>query len=233
MATNVAARSIGRILPLLVPSGRGAVLDDIQGLPDVETRAHPAGVTSGSSPDSEPEVDMSPSFVLEMDDPWFPEVDLIQAKNIILSFNAAGQQAIGSFQSRRLQWPRRHSVSDATDCEFAPVFNKLNEETAQFIVERDLTVAVVWLQTIAPRFFGGADFEIRILPAEDGEDNLLALKVYGAFSSSEFRRRRRQICETILNAGHEALYSVISVFQRRVQSSGWQALSWYSTLSPE
>lgn len=114
-----------------------------------------------------------------------------------------------------------------------PALIKLDEETVQFIVERDLTAGVAWLQTAALRFFDGTDFEINLLPTEDGEENLLALKVYGAFSSSEFRGRMHRICEAMLAANHRRLYEFIGIFQRRVTGSGRKAFSRYSSLSAE
>ncbi len=165
-------------------------------------------------------------FVLEMDDPWLPKVDLVQARNIILNFNS-------NVDWQRLEWPLKHLLSELTGFDLAPAFNKLDEETAEFVVERGLTDSVAWLQASTPRFFDGTDFEIDLLPAEDGEENLLALKVYGAFSSSEFRNRRHRICEAMLAGNHRTLYEVISIFQRRVTGSGWQTFSWYSSLSAE
>ena len=172
-------------------------------------------------------------FVLDMDDLWFGKVDLVQAKNIILNFNRVTQRMAKPFQPRRLEWPLRHTLFDLTDFDLAPAFNKLDEETAQFVVEHDLVDGVAWLQATTPRFFDGADFEIELLPADDEEDNLLSLKVYGWFNSSEFRKRRHGMCEAMLLADHRSLYEVISIFQRRVTGSGWQAFSWYSSLSAE
>jgi hypothetical protein len=83
------------------------------------------------------------------------------------------------------------------------------------------------------RFFPGADFEIELLPAEDGEENMLALRIYGSLSASEFRERRHAMCRAMIEADHRRLYEIISMFQRRMRNDGWQAVSWYSSLSAE
>ena len=123
--------------------------------------------------------------------------------------------------------------AERTDSAPTPAFKQLDEETMQFLIERDLTAGVAWLQTATPRFFDGTDFEINLLLTEDGEENLLALKVYGAFSSSEFRGRMHRICEAMLAANHRRLYEFIGIFQRRVTGSGRKAFSEYSSLSAE
>jgi len=174
-----------------------------------------------------------PRVSLRMGDHWFREVDLAQAKNIIVSFNAVIQRKTEPFAPRRLEWPLVHWLFQPTGSDLAPAFNKLDEETAHFVDERGLTDAVAWLRTATPHFFSGADFEVDLLPAEEGEDNLLGLRVFGAFDSSEFRERRHGLCKAMLAAGHRTLYDVISVFQRRVTDGGWQAFSWYCSVSTE
>jgi hypothetical protein len=168
-----------------------------------------------------------------VDDPWLSRADFMQAKNLILSFNAGTWHGGRPWPPQRLEWALRHALSERTDLRLVPLFNKLDDETAQFVAERGLTAGVAWLQTVTPCLFDGADFEIELLPAEDGEERLLALKVYAAFNPPEFRRRRHRVCEAMLAADHRSLYEVISIFQRRVTDGGWQAFSWYCSLSAE
>jgi hypothetical protein len=184
-------------------------------------------------PGTETETAMAPFFVLQRDDPWLARAASVQARDLILNFNGGRQRGAKHLPLRRLEWPLKHEIPEPTGFELVPVFNKLDEDTAQHVAERDLTASVAWLQAVTPRFFDGADFEIELLPAEDGEESLLALKVYGAFDPSEFRRRRHRICEAMLAADHRGLHEVISIFQRRVADGGWQAFSWYGSLSAE
>ncbi len=223
MSTSAATQPIGRIRPAPTFPQEGTQIQEPLAIP---MSARAGIVATGGCLDAGHEAVIGLSSIIEMDDPWSWKGDLVQAKNIT-------QRTIKSFQFGRLEWPLKHARFEFTDFDLAPAFNKLDEETAQFVVDHDLATGVAWLQTVTPRFFGGADFEIDLLPAEDGEGNLLALKVYGAFNSSEFRKRRHRICEEMLAAKHRGLYEVISIFQRRVTSSGWQAFSWYSSLSAE
>ncbi len=227
MSANAETLSIGRIS--LAPECRQAPtgLDVIQAGSPAEM---PTTLVIGEGYE---DVVGGGSCVLDMDDPWLCKVDLAEAKNIILNFNAGRQRMAKPFTLRRLEWPLRYALLDLTDLDLAPVFNKLDEETAQFVVEHDLASGVAWVQAAMPRFFDGADFEIELLPADDEEDNLLGLKVYGWFNSSEFRKRRHAMCEAMLLADHRSFYEVISIFQRRVTGSGWQAFSCYSALSAE
>lgn len=172
-------------------------------------------------------------FELDMSDPWLRDVDFVQARNTILNFNTFLRR-IGSFeQPERIEWPLNLPPVDRTSFEPALAFSRLDEKTAEFIRDRDLLAGVAWLQMAASHYFDGADFAIELLPAEEAEESLLALKVFGAFDPPSFRQRRRAMCEEMLRAGHKALYEIISVFQRRVLASGRQAFSWYGSLSAE
>jgi hypothetical protein len=168
-----------------------------------------------------------------MGTPWIRTVDLNQAKNLIVSFNSGPRQLTSIFQCQVLEWPLDYGLFQQTALDLGPTFNKLDEETAQFITEQQLSLAVAWLQTATPRFFDAANFEIDILRADHKEDTMLALKVYSWVNAREFRERRHRICRAMLDAGHRGLYQALSIFQRRVNSSGWQAFSLYSTLSAE
>jgi len=165
----------------------------------------------------------------EMDTPWFIKVDLNQAKNIILSSSDATQGTPKSFL--RFKWPYEYRFSHLTDSEFNPAYNRLENETVQFVMDHGLATSVAWLQIATPQFFRCADFEIDLLPAEDNEDNLLGLKVYSNFTALEFRERRHGICEAMLEARHKDLHRIISIFQRRTQSHGREPISLYSTLA--
>jgi len=233
MPTNVAALPVGRISLALEPPEVAEGNDGVLGLLTSQSTACTAGVTHGRYLSVDREAGVGSHFVLKMGDHWFRKVDLAQAKNLILNFNVVIQGAPRSSQPQRLEWPLKHALLDLTDFDLAPVLNRLDEETAQFIVDHDLAGGAAWLQSAAPCFFEGADFEVCLLPAEDGETGLLALKVHGAFTSSEFRKRRQRLCRAMLAADHRKLYEAISVFQRRVIGDGWQAFSWYSSLSAE
>jgi len=196
-------------------------------------RLYPPDMLAESVLDTTSETGPNRSVVPARDDPWLPRADSAQTKNLILSGNIPTQRAVGSLPPRRFEWPLTHAHPEPTDLELGPAFNKLDDETAGFVAESGLTASVAWLQVVAPHVFDGADFDIELLPAEDSEERLLALKVYGAFSPSEFRKRRHRICDAMLAADHKGLYAVISIFQRRVVDGGWQTLSRYSSLSAE
>lgn len=120
-----------------------------------------------------------------------------------------------------------------THSDLVPIINRFDSETEQFITEHELSSSIVWLEMMASDIFDRADIEIKLLPVDDGEESLLALKVYGDFSFSEFRERRHQICELMLSDNHNDLYDSISIFQRRVKGSGRKVFSCYSQLSAE
>lgn len=123
---------------------------------------------------------------------------------------------------------------EPTEIGLAPGY-QLDRLTSQFVNSHGLVKSVSWLHFVASIIFPGANYEITMLPSEDegeGEgETLLALKVYGNLSVSEFRRRRHRICDLMLAAGHNRLYDMIGVFQRRVIKGGWKAISWYGTIS--
>lgn len=112
-----------------------------------------------------------------------------------------------------------------------PVHNILDEDTKNFIKQHHLYAEISWLQTVIFDFFPDTDFEIELLPAEDEEETLLALRIYGSLSTSDFRNKRHAICQDMIKAGHEKLFKVISIFQRRMHTDGRKAFSYYSSLS--
>ena len=107
----------------------------------------------------------------------------------------------------------------------------VNEETEEYVEQFSLREGVNWLRRAVPKYFPAADFEIDLLPAEEGEENMLALRVYSSLSASEFREKRHLVCKAMLDADYKNLYNVISIFQRRTRNYGRQALSWYSPFS--
>jgi len=127
----------------------------------------------------------------------------------------------------QIEWPNESNLLRSTEIDFSASLNVLDDETEAYIQRLQLTDAVAWLQERVLAFFPGTEYEIGVLPAEDGEDALLALRVYGAMAAAEFREKRHAISQAMLDAGHRGLYEVISIFQRRTQTSGLQVLSYY------
>ena len=168
---------------------------------------------------------------LKIGDEWEKKANWTELRNFIQKLRSL----VRIFPSTpEIEWPILAQLLDDTGTEISPACNQLNEETIEFIEERHLREGVDWLQIAIPYFFPGADFEIELLPAEDdGEENMLAVRVYGSLSASEFRRRRHAMCKALIEAGHRRLYEIISIFQRRFHGDGWQAVSWYSSLSTE
>ncbi len=183
------------------------------------------GITQGAAPPC--------SLVWELADPWVSKPDLNEAKNVILSSRNAPRRTGKGCASVPIEWPQRIFHLEATEFDLGPAFAPLTEGTADFIQDRELQESILWLQAAAPGFFLGASFEIDLLPDEDPEDDLLALRVHSSFDTADFRERRHQLSEAMLEADQKALYEILSVFQRRVHGSGWQAFSSYSALSAE
>lgn len=177
-------------------------------------------------------------LLLEIGDEWGHQTNLAEARNIILNHSSGDSSALGSLASMfsvrpEMEWPIVTRLLEVTENEIFPACNKLSEETIKFIEQRRLREGVAWLKIATPDFFPGTDFEIELLPAEVGEENMLALRMYGSLSASEFRERRHAMCGAMIEADHRRLYEIISIFQRRTRNDGWQAVSWYSSLSAE
>ncbi|MEE9614378.1 MAG: hypothetical protein V3W31_05415 [Thermodesulfobacteriota bacterium] len=166
-----------------------------------------------------PEVPLS----LSAGDDWHRRADLGKELKGALDF----------FSGLKVDWSDAVHFFKATKAAAFSVSNTLNEETMEFIEQRHLQEGVTWLQTVVPDFFPCVDFEIELLPAEDGEENMLVLEVHGSLSTLEFREKRYALCEAMIQAGHRNVYEVISIFQQRVRNDGWQIISCYSSLSAE
>lgn len=169
---------------------------------------------------------------LEIGDEWGKRENWAELRSIILNLRSLARASMFPL-SPEIEWPIATPLLEDTETEISPAFNKLNEEAIEFVEQLSLREGVDWLQVAIPYFFSGADFEIELLPAEEEKENMLAVRVYGSLSASEFRERRHAMCKALREAGHKRLYEVISIFQRRTRNDGWQAVSWYSSLSAE
>jgi hypothetical protein len=159
------------------------------------------------------------------------KVDLAEAMGLVLAFWQPKSYELHKPPARLLvEWPAENSWHGFSDRTYVHVVAIVDDNVVEFIAGNRLTNSIIWLQTVAPIIFESADFEIDVLPAEEAEQPLLALRVYASYSVSQFRTRRHRLCEAMLAAGHRDLYDVISVFQRREQTHEWQVLSYYSTL---
>ena len=171
-----------------------------------------------------------PKLVLHMGEEWCRWVNLANAIQIVRRREEDALPMGGVVLSAQIEWPSETNLVRSTEIDFSAAFNVIDDETEAYIQRLQLRDAVAWLQDRVLAFFPGTEYEIGVLPAEDGEDAMLALRVYGAMSAAEFREKRHAICQAMLDAGHRGLYEVISIFQRRTQASGWQVLSYYSAV---
>jgi len=168
-----------------------------------------------------------PKLFLEMGEEWCGWVNAANAVQIVRR-RAEATMLKGEFLFlNQIEWPNESNLLRSTEIDFSASLNVLDDETEAYIQRLQLTDAVAWLQERVLAFFPGTEYEIGVLPAEDGEDALLALRVYGAMAAAEFREKRHAISQAMLDAGHRGLYEVISIFQRRTQTSGLQVLSYY------
>ena len=142
MATNISMLRIGRIPHTPDPSQGNMDFDHIQGNSTAHALTHTPNVSIGGFVNSRLMASIPLSFVLEIGDYWSQSVDINQAKRIILSFNVMTNRIAGFSQSQRLEWPLINILSEITDFDLAPAFNKLDEETANFVIERDLMASV-------------------------------------------------------------------------------------------
>lgn len=134
------------------------------------------------------------------------------------------------FAVEKKEWTAENQVATNTDPITVPLIAKLNEETKELIEKRRLGDGVNWLWKVAPGFFYGADFDLEVLSGEDEEDTVLALKVYGSLSASEFSNQNHALCDAMRETGYNTLYEVISIFQRRIHRYERQAISFDGTL---
>jgi hypothetical protein len=171
-------------------------------------------------------------LVLQVNNPWLRKVRLNEARYIILSF---AQTLPQSPQEANIivEWPYVMPFAELTDMDLAPAYNKMDEGTVRFIEQMRLGEGIEWLQAVISLYFPGADYEITALLSEDEEERMLGVKIYGSLSAMEFRAQRHAICRAMLAAGHNNLFDVVGIFQRRVPRGGSQVISWYSSLSTE
>lgn len=170
-----------------------------------------------------------PKLVLQIGEEWFRWVNLANAIQIVRPREEAALR-MGELILNQIEWPSETDLVRSTEIDFPAALNVIDDETEAYIQRLQLRDAVAWLQDRVLAFFPGTEYEIGVLPAEDGEDALLAVRVYGAMSAAEFREKRHAICQAMLDAGHRGLYEVISIFQRRMQASGRQVFSYYSAV---
>lgn len=164
----------------------------------------------------------------EPDDLWLPGASMEEARNIILQY--AFVRPAGFL---RLEWSRELSHHEPTRLELGPGFARLSEKVTEFIEQEGLHDAMIWLITNSPRFFPGASFDVDVLDHEEGEDELVALRVHAEFATKEFRERRHRMCEAMLAADFRRLHELISIFQRSEHLCGRQIFSWYSSVTVE
>jgi len=159
-------------------------------------------------------------------------VDIDELSNIILCFRNAHRYS-GSFVFDRIDWSYNLYISKITTSSVSSISHPISDETNEFLKNQSLQSSITWLMMVASHFFPGANFEIDLLPDEDEENPILALRVYSSFDSNEFRERRHKICQAMLSARHNRLYDVLSIFQRGINRSGWQAFSYISKFFTE
>jgi hypothetical protein len=157
--------------------------------------------------------------------------DMNDIRDSILRFANVQQQ--GPITTPAIRWPSRAFAYQYTSLDPRVDFGRLTEEAKDYIAQQNLLESALWLQVAAPAFFNGAVFEIDLLPADPGESDVLALRVYGSFDASDFRDLRHDLCRAMIEAGHSRLHSIISIFQRRVHNGGWQGLPLYGALSAQ
>ena len=171
-----------------------------------------------------------PKLVLQLGEKWCGRVNPANAIQIVRRREEATWLIGEVLFLNQIEWPSEVNLVGSTEIDFSASLNVLDDDTEAYIQRLQLRDAVAWLQATVPAFFPGTEYEIGVLPAEDGEDAMLALRVYGAMPAAEFREQRHAICQAMLDAGHRGLYDVISVFQRRTQASGRQVFSYYRAL---
>ena len=145
----------------------------------------------------------------------------------------------GSLQRQQIgllvwvEWLPGSMELQLTEMDFTPVFGGIDKDVITFAEDKGLTQSLIWLHMEIPHFFPDSEFEFGVIPGEEGEDPMLAVKIYGNLRTMEFRTHRDAMCEAMLEAGHEDLYQVVSIFQRRAQRSEWQGFPWYRAVLAE
>ena len=204
---------------------RSAAHEDRNGFPALVGRQDSTTLSMGKVP-----------FALQIDDPWFRKVSLSDASRMIFEMTTGMQPMFPGMpqgSSVRVEWPATVEFLDLTWNDKLNASGRLDEQTAEFVDDLGVRDGVAWMRSAVGEFFPGADFEIEALPGDEGEQAMLALRIYGSFSSFDFRERRHAFCEGMLLLGHTVLHQVTSVFQRRTEASGRPTLSWYSSVSAD
>jgi len=208
------AVSFGRI--------KDMILEQSQTVTILVSSCHPVEFSRG--------VDANQGIVIQSGDPWPSRVDLNQIEGKVIGFRAMMHGKTYEQSPVSLDWPIKTTPVQATETDLAPPFCEIDEEISIFINEHSLGASIAWLRVVAPDVFDDARFEIELLPAEDGEENLLAFRVYGSFASSDFRERRHRLCEMMRNANHRELSDIICISQRRVNGDGRETVSYHGSL---
>ena len=201
----------------------------------IETVIDTGEIVYAQVPNQEGEdfLEHGPPLILEPISEWFQPIDAFEAGSIMRRCTHAKELGRLAFSIDRVEWGHPYLFTRHTSTSPPSSFAGLTDATSAFIQRYSLCASISWLMQVADSFFPGASFVIDFLPSEREEDDLLALEVHASFDPKDFRNRRHMIAEAIRGSGLNKLYDVISIFQRRVQQSGWQNLSSYSSVSPE
>jgi len=171
-------------------------------------------------------------LLVSMDNKWLEKPNLSKVYQLgIIAYVLLTHDQTASKKQFAMEWEGIASkVACITETDMFSVFN-ISENTAEFVKKCGLHDSVAWLLSAASNFFPKADFEIDLIPEENEEESMLALRIYGSLSASEFRKLRHDLCKAMVEAGHRKLYEIIGIFQRRKREDEWQAISWYRSLS--
>jgi len=165
-------------------------------------------------------------------DEWWQQESWNGLRDIIISYLSFVLKGEKSGICLEVDWSAIAPMDEIAGTEISLPIIELDEKTLDFVERFSLQEGVSWLLVTVPEYFNGADFEIELIDAEEDEE-ILAVRVYGTLSASEFSERRHLLCKAMKEAGHRRLYEIISIFQRRTHGDGWETISWYSSLSEE
>lgn len=129
------------------------------------------------------------------------------------------------------EWPSSTEPISQKELDAVSNLKKLDQDTIEFIGNKNLWEAITWLQKSMNRFFPDYEYEIELMPRDIEEDNMIGLRIFGSLSSTEFRDRRHKICEEMLKADHKDLYDIIGIFQRRIKENGLPKFSYFCPVS--
>ncbi|MBW2130397.1 MAG: hypothetical protein JRH13_13645 [Deltaproteobacteria bacterium] len=129
-------------------------------------------------------------------DEWGQRENWSELRHILLDlYSVAKTEKSFLDPEPEIDWSIVARILKDTGTEVSPAFNELNEETIEFVKRHSLQEGINWLQTAIPMFFFGADFEIELLPSEEEDEELLAVRIYGSLSASRFRELRHAMCK--------------------------------------